>query len=493
MGESPKGERPTVARREPQLKAVPHELSGGTKLGDRYLVIDRLGQGGFGSVYRAKDLLLDRDVALKVLEPEGGAREGAELLSSEAKALARVQHPGVVAVHDAQDIDGRLCLSMELASGRPAATLVEDEGPVATRRALRLTESVAEALDAAHAHGVVHGDVKPSNVLVEDDSCTRLVDFGLARLRRSGAVLDRGPTGSPGYTAPEVWEGAEPSIRSDVYSLAATTYELLTGHAPFEGDTGEEALQKTLEERPRPAHELRRSVPRGLSRVLDRGLSQEPEKRFASCGELARELRRAARRPWLVAAAVLLPLLAWAAVVGLTPDLAVNARLMGERYEASTGAFMPIELGPDSWLAAGDAFWIEGLSVTRSAKVQVFMLDPSGRLERMHPSGGDAAGARVEPGGSLRVPAELVWRLDRAMGTETLFIVADRNHEPGPVDVLTRAALAAESVAPTQVAERMRGASADHARSLHALRETAVEDELRRTFEVVEVRRIDHR
>jgi len=298
----------------------------------RYVVIDRAGEGGMGVVYKAYDPELERAVALKLLHagPRGGEdaeRRSARLLR-EAKALARLQHPHVVAVHDVGTFDGDVFLATEYVEGAPLKSwLLVEKPPVA--EVLRVMIAAGEGLAAAHRAGLIHRDVKPGNLHVGKDGRVRVLDFGLARADISEEVtrddiLDGSPASSPGsldapltrvghvvgtprYMAPEQHTGLAVDARSDQFSYCATLYESLYGESPFEPGDDEYRTSVTGGKlRPAPADA---KVPRRLRQILARGLSPRPEDRWPSMDALLAELRRdpatTRRRVIGVAAAVL--------------------------------------------------------------------------------------------------------------------------------------------------------------------------------------------
>ncbi len=201
-----------------------------------YRIDELIGRGGMGVVYRAFDLRLKRTVALKLMAPELALdARFRERFSREAELAMSLEHPNVVPIHDAGDIDGRLYLAMRYVEGTDLRALLRAEGALDPARALAICSQVANALDAAHAKGLVHRDVKPSNVLLDASEHVYLADFGLTRRldEQGGPAGDDAPSGTPAYLAPEQIEGGRVDGRADVYSLGCLLYECLTGEAPF--------------------------------------------------------------------------------------------------------------------------------------------------------------------------------------------------------------------------------------------------------------------
>ena len=263
-----------------------------------------IGRGGMGEVHRAWDTRRGRTVALKRLpSPLAGDPEFQARFRRESALAAQLSEPHIIPIHDFGEINGTLFIDMRLVDGTDLASVVKSEGPMAPRRAIGILAQVAGALDAAHAAGLVHRDVKPSNVLVrghDEDEFAYLIDFGIARAaagQTSGPALTlTGATlGTLDYMAPERFENRPVDGRADVYSLACMLFELLTGAAPFRGRTpvGMIHAHVTLDP-PRPsAH--RAGLPPGLDDVVVRGMAKRPEHRYPTAGALVAAARAAVR------------------------------------------------------------------------------------------------------------------------------------------------------------------------------------------------------
>jgi hypothetical protein len=253
---------------------------GGGLLGGRYRLGGELGSGGMGTVWRARDEELGRDVAVKELtlprEVSGARREQAvQRVLREARAAARLRHPGIVTVHTVVHADGRPWIVMELLSGRSLDEVLRDDGPLEPQRAAALAAEVLDALSAAHERGVLHRDVKPANVFLRDDGRAVLTDFGIATLAGDASLTRPGALiGSPAYMAPERIRGEPGGPPSDLWSLAATLYALVEGHPPFDRSTRLGVLGAVLTEEPaRP----RRAGP--LAPLLLGLLDKDPDRR----------------------------------------------------------------------------------------------------------------------------------------------------------------------------------------------------------------------
>jgi hypothetical protein len=277
---------------EPGLPTI---FEPGRRLGP-YEVTREIGRGGMGIVYLASDTRLGRRVAVKVLAPAfvGDARRR-ERLRNEARAAAALSHPGIATVYALEEIEGHVCLVSEFLDGETLRDEIE-RGPLAVTDLLDTGVSLARALAAAHAAGVVHRDLKPENVRRDGSGRPRILDFGIARLAPGGSRPERRLTqagsivGTPGYMSPEQREGLEVDARSDVYSLGILLYELATARHPFEADPGENATARLLAGTPMRLCDLRPGLPQGFEGVIRRCLMRAVDERYQSVLEVAEEL-----------------------------------------------------------------------------------------------------------------------------------------------------------------------------------------------------------
>jgi tetratricopeptide (TPR) repeat protein len=261
-----------------------------------YEVQALLGQGGMGAVFRARQLRLDRLVALKVmLAGPYASRDERARFQREAEAVAGLQHPNVVQIHDVGESEGRPYFTMEFLGG---GSLAQQLGgiPQPGLRAAELLATLAGAVEVAHRGGIVHLDLKPSNVLLTADGIPKIGDFGLARRLDGGAGLTRSGlvVGTPSYMAPEQARGDTPALGPavDVYALGAILYELLTGRPPFRSETAAETVRQVIDQDPPPPSRLNAKVPRDLETICLKCLHKEPQRRYASAAALANDLRR---------------------------------------------------------------------------------------------------------------------------------------------------------------------------------------------------------
>jgi serine/threonine-protein kinase len=264
----------------------------------RYRLGEKLGQGGMGSVYRAQDPALERTVAVKTLGGAYGipAEQRAEFLERfqrEARAAGRLSHPNIVAVHDlgVDAASGTPFIVMEYVPGVSLATVLKENPVLPIAQALEIVEQVAAALDEAHRHGVVHRDVKPANVFLDERGRVKVGDFGIARLEDSELTQAGVGLGTPGYIAPEVLRGQRADARSDLFALGVLAYALLAGRKAFAGDTRETLAVQVLESRPPAPRAVRPEVPAAVSDAVMRALAKRPEERQAGVAQFLRELR----------------------------------------------------------------------------------------------------------------------------------------------------------------------------------------------------------
>jgi serine/threonine protein kinase/tetratricopeptide (TPR) repeat protein len=278
----------------------------GKRLG-RYEILAKLGAGGMGEVYRARDQSLGRDVALKLL-PET-VREDPDRLrrfEQEARAASALNHPNIVTIHDIGQSDGVPYIAMEVIEGQTLRTLMRSK-PLFNKRTLGLAAQAAEGLARAHGAGIIHRDLKPDNLMVTHDGLLKILDFGLAKLHEPDALLaGDAPTepatrpgvlmGTVGYMSPEQAKGCPVDFRSDQFSCGAILYELATGRRAFEKETPIQTLAAVIEEDPTPIHELNPLVPTPFRWIVERCLKKNPDERYASTVDLARELRNVHER-----------------------------------------------------------------------------------------------------------------------------------------------------------------------------------------------------
>jgi serine/threonine protein kinase len=259
----------------------------------RYEILDKLGEGAMGVVYRARDKNLGRVVALKMLSAELAAED--ELLKRfqrEAEAVGRLNHPNIVTVYDLGGADGQLYMAMELLEGDDLRELIERGTPIPIAERNRILIEICRGLGYAHTKGVIHRDIKPANIHVTSSGRVKLLDFGLARVTTRSGITRRGMIlGTPDYMSPEQAMGKELDHRTDVFSAGAVFYEFLTGQKPFKGKTLHAVLYQIISEEPEPVLTLSPELPARLAAVVHRMLHKDPARRFAGMGEVESALR----------------------------------------------------------------------------------------------------------------------------------------------------------------------------------------------------------
>lgn len=253
-----------------------------------YLLRRLVGRGGMGDVYEAEDTRRERTVALKLMsqalssDPVFRTR-----MQREARTAGRLQEPHVVPIHDFGEIDGQLYVDMRLIDGLDAATILSRYGPLKPPRAVAIVRQIGSALDAAHAAGITHRDVKPENILVSGDDFAYLVDFGIASATSDEKLTQFGTTvGTFKYMAPERFSDTEVTYRADIYALACVLYECLTGSPPFQGDQVSVMSAHLHQPIPRPSA-TRPGIPAAFDQVIARGMAKDPLDRYPTCGDLS--------------------------------------------------------------------------------------------------------------------------------------------------------------------------------------------------------------
>jgi tRNA A-37 threonylcarbamoyl transferase component Bud32 len=317
----------------------------GETIAGRYEVEELVGHGGMSSVYKARDALLERHVALKILHEQYSTDEDfVERFKREARSVAQLQHPNIVTVIDRGEEDGRQYIVFEYIEGENLKEHVVRKGRLDVREALEIADEVARGLAFAHEQGLIHRDVKPQNVLLNGDGRAKVTDFGIARtldvdgMTQTGTIL-----GTSNYIAPEQASGQPVDAHSDVYALGAVLYELLAGEVPFPGESFVAVAMKHMHEPAPNLLDVRRGVPLRVAAAVDRALEKDPEQRFPTMDAFAAELgaclaeldqgaegdktmvipsaRRAARRRKQVSR--------WPIVIGLLALLAIAAIVIG--------------------------------------------------------------------------------------------------------------------------------------------------------------------
>src|SRR5712692_9863741 len=262
----------------------------------RYELLEELGRGAMGVVYRAQDPVIGRPVAVKTLRlsEEGTGITRPELIArfqTEARAAGLLTHPNIVTIYDAGEEEGLFYITMELVEGRSLQALLDAGQSFPTPRTLRLMEQVCSALEFAHQRNIVHRDIKPANLMLTEDDTVKITDFGTAKILQFGTAQTAHVIGTPSYMSPEQIKGKPVDGRSDIFSLGVSLYELVTGEKPFPGQKITTVIYKIVNEEPIPPRELDSSVPPGLNCVITRALAKGPDARYQSSRELMHALR----------------------------------------------------------------------------------------------------------------------------------------------------------------------------------------------------------
>ena len=394
-----------------------------------------VGRGGMGIVYRARQLDLDRDVAVKVIAPELVEDEQTRArFLTEARAAGAVEHPNVVPVHGVGVGDGQAYLVMRYVAGDDLRTLVRRDGPLAPRHAAEVAAQLGDALDAIHRAGYVHRDVKPQNIMVGANGHVYLSDFGLAKeaLATSGPTTSEHWVGTLDYVAPEQIRGQPVDARSDVYALGGVVFFMLTGRVPFERGNDEAKLWAHLHDPPPRPSAVRTELPADLDAVVERAMAKDPGERPDSAGELAaavaavaegrppptvaartrptvRAPARARRRPWRVGAALGLLVAAAAAVwllardgdrgPGVGPVATARPGPSATPSPPAVGeTFRPVGERPRGVLVAGGGVWVLSIHEQRIARLDA----DTGRRLRVQPFVGRGAA-------SIAGAGDVVW------------------------------------------------------------------------------------
>ncbi|HEV8202454.1 MAG TPA: serine/threonine-protein kinase, partial [Candidatus Polarisedimenticolia bacterium] len=268
-----------------------------------YKIEGKLGSGGMGDVYLARDLKLDREVALKVLPPDMAANpQRLQRFEREAKTVATLNHPNIVTLFSVEEADGVRFLTMERVIGQALDVRITPGG-MSFKGFMEVARPLADALAAAHEKGVVHRDLKPANVMVSDDGRVKVLDFGLAKLQEpdrpdnlsdiktQGLTREGTIVGTVPYMSPEQLQGRAVDHRSDLFSLGVIYYQMLTGRRPFHGGTSAETISSILRDTPHSVNEINVSLPNHLGRIVRRCLNKDPNERYQTARDLAIDLK----------------------------------------------------------------------------------------------------------------------------------------------------------------------------------------------------------
>uniref|UniRef100_A0A7C5V0Y1 non-specific serine/threonine protein kinase n=1 Tax=Caldicellulosiruptor owensensis TaxID=55205 RepID=A0A7C5V0Y1_9FIRM len=268
-------------------------------IGNRYKVEEKLGSGGMSVVYKAKDAILNRYVAIKVLRSEFAAdEEFLQRFRTEALAAASLSHPNIVSIYDVGQQDGMYYIVMEYVNGKTLKEFMKETGRLSPKDATTIAIQVLRALDHAHKKGIVHRDIKPQNILIDENGIVKVTDFGIARAVSTGTIINTNLTiGSVHYFSPEQARGGYVDNRSDLYSLGVVLYEMVTGVLPFDGDTPISIALKHLQEQPVKPTLYNPNIPRSLEAIILKAMQKDILQRYQSAGEMIQDLKNSLIEP----------------------------------------------------------------------------------------------------------------------------------------------------------------------------------------------------
>lgn len=274
----------------------------GKRLDGRYELLELIGVGGMADIYRARDIQEDRIVAVKILKTEfAGSDEFLRRFRNESKAIALLSHPNIVKIYDVGFTDKVQFIVMEYVDGITLTDYIEQQGVLKWRDALHFTVQVLKALQHAHDRGIVHRDVKSSNVMLLRDGTIKVMDFGIARFNReNNKTVSEKTIGSVHYISPEQARGDITDERSDIYSVGVALYEMLTGRKPFDGDTPVAIALKHMQSTPRKPSEINETIPEGLEQIVLRAMQKDPAARYQTAGEMINDLEEFKKNPGIV-------------------------------------------------------------------------------------------------------------------------------------------------------------------------------------------------
>jgi len=363
----------------------------------RYELVEKLGQGGMGAVYRARDTLLERTVAVKVISATIDQNEELrERFFREARAAGQLSHKNIITIHDLGEHEGQPYLAMEYLQGQDLLARMAAPQRMSLRRRVEIATEICEGLEFAHAHGVIHRDIKPANIFITDSGGVKILDFGLARLVTSELTRSNMMMGTVNYMAPEQVRGERIDQRADIFSAAVVIYELLSGRRAFDSDSFAATLYKILQEVPAPLQQIDPAIPIEMVRIVDRALAKGRDERYQQMSEMLldlavfrqqlagmdspaggriapTQLRTPSDRLFQVTPPIPLPPLA-------TPPPTVAATPSGTPISATPASTPPAPTGVRAWLLPATALLalaIAGVAMWKSSRSDSNVVVPS--------------------------------------------------------------------------------------------------------------------
>lgn len=272
----------------------------GKLLGNRYEIIKKIGNGGMATVYKAKDKVLKRNVAVKILRDEFTTdEEFIKRFEGEAQSAARLTHANIVSIYDV-GVEGNLYyIVMELIQGKTLKEIIlEEEGPLPWKWSLNIAIQIASALEVAHRNNIIHRDIKPHNIMITEDGVAKVTDFGIAKAVSNSTITAFGTTlGSVHYFSPEHARGGYTDSKSDLYSLGVVMYEMVTGKVPFDADTPVSIALKHMQEEPVPPIKVNKEIPFAVNQIILKAMKKDPNERYQNASEMIKDLNIALKRP----------------------------------------------------------------------------------------------------------------------------------------------------------------------------------------------------
>ncbi len=271
----------------------------GKLVGSRYEILEKVGNGGMATVYKAKDNILNRFVAVKVLKEEYTTdTEFIRRFNAEAQSAAGLTHANIVSVYDVGHEDNVYYIVMELIKGKTLKQIITEDGSLPWKWSVNIAIQIASALEAAHRNNIVHRDIKPHNIIITEDGVAKVTDFGIAKAVSNSTITAFGTTiGSVHYFSPEHAKGGFTDAKSDLYSLGVVMYEMLTGRVPFDADTPVSVALKHMQEKPVEPIKLNPSIPFAINKIIMKAMEKEPSLRYQTATEMIKDLSMALKNP----------------------------------------------------------------------------------------------------------------------------------------------------------------------------------------------------